>query len=411
MSNTRSVGGQEKECVKQILVKETRNIFANGSLYRINEQLTKERNGSMREEFSEKTRRRKKGYDVVPASGLAIVAVALLAFTHGPGKAVSSPTPTKAAIVPEMADAKSEAGIVFRGKSSPLMKRNVIIPYKGETVTLTAYEGQTVKENEVLASYKLDREAMNQVHATLYPEMILNLKKGLIDQRTNLDKLRTVDLKIKQLDLERVQKELADLRELLSKELTHNEAVKNKERQLESTQREIVGIQDAIKQAEASIEKTNEDLSYYEGKHKRDIELLEWQTQRSYSNSSEPLDMGYVKAPIDGKVIWISPDFRVKGETLAGFTAVTIAPMNSLVVRCKVHELDLVKLKSGDRGTVTFDAIPDKKYTCLVSRIPWLSRNPSLEVPADYDIECTIENPDAKIKEGLTCNVKVSIVK
>ena len=119
--------------------------------------------------------------------------------------------------------------------------------------------------------------------------------------------------------------------------------------------------------------------------------------------------MAYVKAPIDGEVIWISPDLRVKAETPPGFMAMTIAPMNSLVVRCKVHELDLVKLKSGDRGTVVFDAIPDKKYSCLVSRIPWVSRNPALEVPADYDIECTIENPDGKIKDGLTCNVKVSI--
>jgi hypothetical protein len=58
---------------------------------------------------------------------------------------------------------------------------------------------------------------------------------------------------------------------------------------------------------------------------------------------------------------------------------------------------------------VIFDAIPDKKYPCKVSRIPWVSRNPALEVPADYEIECLLENGDGKIKDGLTCNVRVSV--
>jgi len=358
---------------------------------------------------TDKPRSRKKAFGVLLASGVAIVSVALLVIAHKPDKAVSSPTPAKAALVPQIADAKSEAEILFRGKSYPLLKRTSVLPFKGEVLSIDVNEGQTVKENDVLASYKLDRESVNQVHATLYPETVLSLKKSLVDQKTNLDKLKTVDLKIKQLELDRVQKELADLRELLSKQLAGDEAVKNKERQLESVKREILGIQDSMKQAQAGIDKTNDDLRYYEGKRKRDVELLEWQTRRSYEDSSIPMDLAYLKSPIDGEVIYISPDFRVKAEPSAGFAAMTVAPMHSLVVRCKVHELDLVKLKTGDRGTVVFDAIPDKKYACVVTRIPWVSRNPALEVPADYDIECALDNTDGKIKDGLTCNVKISV--
>ena len=105
-------------------------------------------------------------------------------------------------------------------------------------------------------------------------------------------------------------------------------------------------------------------------------------------------------------MVWISPEISVSSETAKGFHAMTLAPMNPILVRCKVHELDLVKLKTGDRGTIVFDAMPDKKYPCKVSRIPWTSRNAALEVPADYDIECLLENQDGKIKDGLTCNVQ-----
>lgn len=357
-----------------------------------------------------KPRRRKRAFGVALATGVAIVSVALLAITQKPNKAISSPPPAKAAIVPQIADAKSESEILFRGKSYPEVKRTTNLPFKGEVLSIAVNEGQAVKENQTLATYRLDREAMIQVHATLFPEMILNLKKSLVDQKTALEKLRTVDLKLKQMELERTQKELSDIKELFSKQLAQEEAVKNKERQVEGIKREIIGLQDSIKQTEAGIEKTNEDLRYYEGKRKRDVGLLEWQTQRSYADSSIPMDMAYLKAPIDGDVIFIAPEFRVRAEAPAGFPAMTVAPMNSLVVRCKVHELDLVKLKTGDRGTVTFDAMPQKKFPCTVTRIPWVSRNSALEVPADYDIECTIENADGQIKDGLTCNVKVSIV-
>ena len=85
--------------------------------------------------------------------------------------------------------------------------------------------------------------------------------------------------------------------------------------------------------------------------------------------------------------------------------------MEVMVVRCKVHELDLVRLKTGDRGTVTFDAMPAKKIACKITRIPWVSRNPALDVPADYEIECLLENPDESIKDGLTCNVKIHVAR
>jgi hypothetical protein len=78
-------------------------------------------------------------------------------------------------------------------------------------------------------------------------------------------------------------------------------------------------------------------------------------------------------------------------------------------VRCKVHELDLVKLKTGDRGLVIFDAVPDARYDCRVSRIPWISQNPALDLPSDYIVECVLDKPDKTLKEGLTCNVKVRV--
>jgi multidrug resistance efflux pump len=361
----------------------------------------------------DKPRRRTKALGVLLAIFVAIASLVLVAITQEPKSAVSSPSPAKAAIVPQIADAKSEAEILFRGKSFAVVKRNLVLYFSGEIVNIPVKEGQAVNKDDILAEYKLDRESLMRVHTVLYPEQVLSLRKSVYDQEVSLGKLTKVNLPVRKLDVERVEKELSDLRELQSKEMAPVEAVKNKDRQLQQLKKEVLEIEDSIKQTEAGLAKSKEDLRFYEAKQKRDLDLLEWQTNRSYPasdiKSGVPLDKAFLKAPIEGNVVWISPEINVASEIAKGFHAMTLAPMNPMVVRCKVHELDLVKLKTGDRGTIVFDAMPDKKYPCKVSRIPWTSRNAALEVPADYDIECLLENQDGKVKDGLTCNVRVNI--
>ncbi len=363
----------------------------------------------MSEFDTDKPRRRAKALGVFLATFVAVASLILVAITHEPKSAVSSPSPAKAAIVPQIADAKSEAEILFRGKSFAVVKRNLVFYFAGEIVDIPVKEGQLVNKDDTLVTYKLDRESVMHVQTVLYPEQVLSLRKSLYDQQINLDKLTKVTLAVKKLDLERVEKELSDLRELQSKGMAEVEAVKNKDRQLQQTKKDALEIEDSIKQTEAGLARTKEDLRFYEAKQKRDLDLLEWQTNRSYSDSNLPVETAFLKAPIEGHVVWISPEISVNSEIKKDFHAMTLAPMNPMIVRCKVHELDLVKLNTGDRGTIVFDAMPDKRFPCKVSRIPWTSRNSALEVPADYDIECLLENPDGKIKDGLTCNVRVSI--
>jgi multidrug resistance efflux pump len=358
---------------------------------------------------TDKPRRRTKAFGVLLAGLVATGSLALVAITQEPKQAVSSPAPVQASIVPQIADAKSAAEITFRGKSFAVLKRSVATPFSGEITSIEVKEGQIVKEEDRLAAYKLDRQSMMEVHSILYPERVLGLQNQVQDMELSLKKLKQSVLPIKRLELERVQKELADLKELYGKGMAQKEGVKNKERDLERVEKQILETQDSIRQAESNLVKGKEDLNFYKDKQKRDQEYLEWRTKRSYNNSKLPLNVAYLTAPISGQVIWMSPELRVDAEPPRGFHAITIAPMDPIAVRCKVHELDLVKLKSGDKGTAMFDAIPEKQFHCKISRIPWVSRNPALEVPADYDIECLLENPSGQIKDGLTCNVKMSV--
>ena len=363
----------------------------------------------MREFDTEKPVPRAKAYGVLLAALVAAGSLVLVAITHEPPPAASSPTPASAGIVPQIADAKSEAEILLRGKSFADLKRQILTHFRGEVSDVKVSEGERVEADDTLGVIELDRAEVMEIHKALYPESIGSLESKICEMQLAEQKLVDVSLALKQDELDIAKQDMADLKALVSKGMAPAESIKNKKREVEALEKEIAGIRDSIKQNRCALQQVRKDLTFYRQQHKRHVELLEWRARRSYTKSDLPLNTALLKAPIAGNVVWVSPVLRKGSELKKGFHAMTIAPMDSLVVRCKVHELDLVKLRPGAPGTVVFDAIPQKKYACRVARIPAISRNPALEVPADYEIECALTDPDNLIREGLTCNVKVGV--
>ncbi|MEW6350911.1 MAG: biotin/lipoyl-binding protein [Thermodesulfobacteriota bacterium] len=363
----------------------------------------------MAESVIDTKRLKTKAFGVLLAGLVAIASLILVTVTHGPKKAVSSPSVARAAIMPEIQDSKSEAEILFRGKSFALIKRNVMSQLGGIIDKIDVREGQFVKAGQVLGSYTLDRESLNRVQQSMYPASVLSLKNSMSARSNTIEKIRESGLPVKKLQLERAENELKVMRELTAKGMGNANAVREREREVEAVKKQIWELKVNMEDAETDLKKTKHDLEEAERKHKADMGILEWQAERKFPEASVPLSKGFFKAPISGRIVWMSPLAREDHEFKAGFVFMMVAPMDSVVVRCKVHELDLVKLKPNDRGTVSFDAIPKTEFRCTVLRIPWTPQNPSLEVPADYDIECLIEDAEGRIKEGLTCNVKVSV--
>lgn len=361
---------------------------------------------------TERPRRMARGLGVTLAVLVALSSLALVAITQEPKKAVSSPMPAKAAIVPQIADAKSELEIHLRGKSFSVFKRPIVMYLGGVVKDVKVTEGQSVKAGDILAEYELDPQSLAHVYNVVKTANVDNAKKALADAEMALKKLEEVALPIKQIALDKIKRELSNIKELRGKDLVQDSAVKNLENQLQVVEKEKADLEKNIEQTRAARKVAKENYDFALGTYTNSIALLEWQLNRPFGPKDQEKDLkqAFLKSPIDGVVLRINPEFRPQAQLPNGFQAMVIAPMDPLLVRCKVHELDLVKLKTGDRATVIFDAITDKKFSCRIDRIPFTSRNPALEVPADYDIECLLdENPGGIIKDGMTCTVKVSV--
>jgi multidrug resistance efflux pump len=115
---------------------------------------------------------------------------------------------------------------------------------------------------------------------------------------------------------------------------------------------------------------------------------------------------GRLIAPIKGHVVWVDTDIREAAEIKAKRRVLRIATMDPILIRARVHEIEAVQLKVGDRATFTTEAIPGRRFEARVSRISWATLTPALDQPSYYEVELEVPNPDLVLREGLRGKVK-----
>jgi HlyD family secretion protein len=118
-----------------------------------------------------------------------------------------------------------------------------------------------------------------------------------------------------------------------------------------------------------------------------------------------------IRSPIDGVVI--SRDIDI-GQTVASSyqTPKMFEVANNLKqmqVEASVDEADIGQVKNGQSVTFTVDAYPDEEFTGTVSQIrldPEVSQNVTT-----YTVIILVENPDLKLRPGMTATITVLINK
>jgi macrolide-specific efflux system membrane fusion protein len=129
-----------------------------------------------------------------------------------------------------------------------------------------------------------------------------------------------------------------------------------------------------------------------------------------------------VTAPIDGSIANFS---AVSGSnvsasnanatttstssTATGSTVLVIGDFSHLSVKASVSEVDIPKIKTGQKATITLDAFPDKTYVGRVDSLDTIGTSSSGVVT--YTIYITFISPPANIHPGMTASVIIQIDK
>jgi HlyD family secretion protein len=122
------------------------------------------------------------------------------------------------------------------------------------------------------------------------------------------------------------------------------------------------------------------------------------------------LDHSIIRSPVDGTVIARNIDVgQAVAATLTAPTLFTIAQdLHHMQVHAAVDEADIGEVHAGQSAKFTVDAFRDETFAAVVHEV----RNApqTLSNVVTYDVVLDVDNPELKLRPGMTANVLVLIV-
>lgn len=110
----------------------------------------------------------------------------------------------------------------------------------------------------------------------------------------------------------------------------------------------------------------------------------------------------YIRVPFDGVLAKVSVK---KLDTIGSGTSVATLITTQKVAEISLNEVDVSKVKVGQKATLTFDAIPDLTITGLVAEID--SIGTVSQGVVTYNVKITFDTQDDRIKPGMSISSSI----
>ena len=265
-----------------------------------------------------------------------------------------------------------------------------------QIVNLVA-EGKQVKAGEQLITFEAQR----------IRDDLQRFQNELDQANKELEKTRT------QIDLERqeLQSRLA--------------AAENNYEKLKLKQTRDLGVESlnkveedrlAFEQARREVEAIKERLDWHNKSSEATYQIIASKKARAENKVNEikkGMENFQAKADRDGVVIyktkWNGDKFRVGENVWMGQMILEIPDLNTIIAEAFVPEVDIGKVKTGQRAEVTIDAFPDKVYSGSIKSVGTLVRPKAWDIPNKIlDIQIALDQLDTSImRPSMSVKAKV----
>lgn len=160
-----------------------------------------------------------------------------------------------------------------------------------------------------------------------------------------------------------------------------------------------------VTKAQSNLDKQNLTLSNAKNDNEKSMDNLSVNDAQSQLNYAyQQLNNMTVTAPINGI---ITAENNSNGDSVQqGKAVLSIADPSSMKIKVAVDELDIAKIKQGQKAEIKFDAIQDKTYEGTVESIAQVGT--STNNVTTYDVVVAITNP-SDIKIGMNANVNILV--
>ncbi|MCI0524804.1 MAG: efflux RND transporter periplasmic adaptor subunit, partial [Acidobacteria bacterium] len=337
---------------------------------------------------------------IIAIAFIAAIAVAYVLF----GSKLSSLLPRAIATGDEMVLAPKT--LVFGVDATGLLRATSVQNFGGppmfanywqfQIVNLVA-EGKQVKSGEQLIGFDAQR----------IRDDLQRFQNELDQASKELEKTRT------QIDLER--------QELFSKlAAAENNYEKFKLKQIRDPQFEAPNKVEedrlAFEQARREVEALKERIEWHKKSSEATYQIIASKKSRAENKVNEikkGMENFQAKADRDGVVIykskWNGDKYRVGENVWMGQSILEIPDLNTIIAEAFVPEVDIGKIKTGQRAEITIDAFPDRIYSGSIKTIGTLVRPKAWDIPNKIlDIQIAFDQLDTSImRPAMSLKAKV----
>lgn len=168
----------------------------------------------------------------------------------------------------------------------------------------------------------------------------------------------------------------------------------------------IKNSKDTITSSERTItERTQSIAKLNEGTDPLDLQSAELSIkdrENALLDAQEQLADYYVRAPFDGIIAKMDPK---KGDSASASTVIATLISPQPIAQITLNEVDVAKIKTGEKATLTFDALPDLSITGVVTDIDTLGTVSQGVV--SYIVKISFDTKDDSVKTGMSVTADI----
>lgn len=117
------------------------------------------------------------------------------------------------------------------------------------------------------------------------------------------------------------------------------------------------------------------------------------------------VSLGWIEAPFNGTITQAYP--KVGDQISSGTSGFRVDDLNQLYMDVEISEVDINRVKVGQKAELTFDAISAKTFTGKVTEVATVGEDFGSGV--DFIVTLKIIDPDEQVKPGMTAAVNIIV--
>ena len=246
------------------------------------------------------------------------------------------------------------------------------------------------------AVYDAER-AMVRFDQKAYKDELEKAKDTVVDKKDALDQAQKDFDPYKDWDptnatYQKYEQRLADA------QIAYDESVR-KVNELELQQQAAQANLDAANAALADAQRAYDQVK--DGPNPDDITVLNTRIAAAQAT----LDNARLAAPFKGTISEV--DVKSGDQVSPGLTALRLDDLGRLLIDVQVSEVDINSIKVGQLVTLSFDAIQDRQYNGVVSKVAPVGN--VIQGVVNFDVTVELNDADENVKPGMTAAVNIIV--